>query len=361
MTKYALEENEPIIESFLKTIKSEKFRINVNTSLKNFFGNEAINHGWGWKWENSILDLKLEDLYNYSDYVNLYPEWAFKTKINRFGHIKKLARWLLTRKASKMNLEQIERLEFNLALNTKQAFAFDKAYMHKQPETAYKRYFMPKEQIRKILTYFCDRKPIYYLMFRLLAESGLRKGELHSINLERNVEGEIIPIEDDLEQRQIRVMGKKGLLIYPITETMKNQLFAYIRDERSKYKVEDKKGKPLFLSQQLKRFNPTSLNTMLMGTTYKDGSIKRPGVLRKLGIVEHITPQTFRRSLNELRATVKNCPDKWLAILLNHKIKSDSQKSGTNIQYYQDKNFHKILEKYDMYYPYGPLFDDLYY
>ncbi|HEC37614.1 hypothetical protein LCGC14_0471720 [marine sediment metagenome] len=359
MCKYGLKENEPIVEEFLLTIRSEKFRINVKTSLKNFFGNEALNHGWNWEWAHNIFEIKPSVLNLYNNYINQYSEWAFKTKISRFGHVKKFIKFLLKCYEDEFGERTYDRLRADL--NEKDYYEWDQEYNHKQPETAYKRYFMPKEQIKKILTHFCDRKPIYYLMFRLLAESGLRKGELHSINLERNVEGKIIPIEEDLEERQIRVMGKKGLLKYPITETMKNQLLSYLRDKRCNFEVKDKYGKPLFLSQQLKRFNPTSLNTMLMGTTHKDGSVKRPGVLRKLGIEDHITPQTFRRSLNELRASITNCPDKWLAILLNHKIKSDSQKSGTNIQYYQDKNFQKILEKYDLYYPYRTLFDDLYY
>ena len=359
MCKYGIEDNTQIIEEFLRDITSEKLRVNVKCSLKNFFGNEATNHGWDWKWEENILSITTEDLFRYNRYVNAYKEWSFKTKITKFGHVKRLVKYVL--KAYESKFTDRERIYDRLRadLNEKDYYKWANFSEHKQPETAYKRYFMTKDQISKILEYLNEHKPIYYLMFRLLAESGLRKGELLSINLERNVEGEIIPLKQDLEKRMIRVKGKKGLLKYPITEELKNQLLTYL-EERKNYEREDKEGKPFFLNQQYKRFGDGALNSMLMGTIKKDGSIKRRGILRILGITEHITPQTFRRSLNELRAS-KGCSDKWLAILLNHKIQSNSERSGTNIQYYQDRNFPKVLENFDKYYPYGDLFSELNY
>jgi integrase len=352
MEKSISDNNNYIINEFLDTISSQQFRNNVKYSLKHFF-----NHDNKEKWVlfKSVFDINISDLHRYNTYINKYSEWSHKTKITKFSHVKKFVKYLIKNYADKF--DKLERLEFKADLSDKNLFLFDKEHKHKQPKTAYKRLFMTKQQVMNILNYLDNYKHIYYLMFRLIAESGLRKGELLSINIERNVEGKIIPIEDDLDNRKIRVMGKTGLLIYPITADMRYLLIYYLANTRSKYYVKDENGQPFFVSQKKHRFNKTVLNNILMGTNERKNdegkiiSIGSDGILKKLAINDHITPQTFRRTLNQLRISI-GCPDKWCAILLNHKIKSDSDKSSVNIDYYQDNNFDSIIIEFDKWNPY---------
>ena len=341
--------NDPIVE-FLNSVESIQFRNNIKSSLKLF------NHIC----KKNVFELKIDDIVDYQEDLNdlrLNPltnkPLCLSSKRVKLDHVKKFVKFLL--KHYKDKYEQGDRLEFKYDLKDKNYFTWKED--QPEPNTAFKREVMTKEELKAILTYLNDEKPVKYLMFRILAESGMRKGEVLSIDMERNVEGKIIPIEEDLKNRFLRVRGKKGLMKYFISKELSEQLLYYLHNVRDKrVQKYSSNTKALFISQKGNRFHPSVLNQCLLGTM-KRGEYRRDktwGVLRKLNIERHITPQTFRRTLNTHRKN-KGCPTEEREVLINHKSKS------VNINFYSITDDQQFRELFDTWNPYDELFHDLKY
>ena len=90
-------------------------------------------------------------------------------------------------------------------------------------------------------------------------------------------------------------------------------------------------------------YTNTTLNDFLAKTIVKINKKYGETVLNP-----KITPHTFRRTLNNLREKDKNCPGKWLSVLLCQKF------GNVNFNHYIDKS-KGFLEQYDLYNPYKEL------
>ncbi len=337
--------NQEIMEEFIEQASnSYHFKLNYKSSLKIFLDlyNGDKPKDITWEFKRSILTIRMKDVIDYQTFLNKSSKWSLVTKQTRFGHVRKFIRYILRNYPERF--EPIPRLEFKADLDDKESYKWDRKG-HKEPNTYYKRLTMTKDEALKILTYLYDNDYQKYLMFRVLTETGMRKGESLSIDIERNVEGRVITLEQDLKNRCLRVIGKMDKLKYFISEDLAKQLLEYLYTVRLTQQ-KDVNTKAFFISQKRNRFSHTALNIYLRGTKEKKG------VLEKVGIKKHITPQTFRRTLNTFRYEM-NCSVEDREVLLNHK-------SGkTNIDYYTVQRDDQLIELYDKWNPYKSLFNSL--
>ncbi|MCK4382736.1 MAG: tyrosine-type recombinase/integrase, partial [Candidatus Lokiarchaeota archaeon] len=177
--------------------------------------------------------------------------------------------------------------------------------MHKDPNSNAD-VFLTVEEIKKILDMVQGYNFKYYLIFRVFAETGVRKGELINIDYDKI----------NLEKRYIDTKGKRGRKAYFFSEDLRNKLTMFI-EERKLIKTETK---ALFLSSHSNRFTNRPFNKYLKKIT------------PKLGIDKNVTCQVFRRSLNALRFKMGCTNDVILRILLNHSVK------GVNFNNYVKKS-----------------------
>jgi len=163
---------------------------------------------------------------------------------------------------------------------------------HRKPNGD-KEIVMTKEEIAKILNYLKIYNFRYYLIFRILAETGMRKGEL--INL--NIDGV------DLENRTLYTAGKTGDQTYFISKDLANYLNVYLEQRKSIITP----TKALFLSKGLYRYGSRAFNLYLKK------------ILKLEDIDKNITCHTFRKTVNTLRFNMGG-RDSDLEFLLGHKV-----------------------------------------
>jgi len=178
---------------------------------------------------------------------------------------------------------------------------------------------MEIHEIVKILDFLKVNHFTYYLIFRIFAETGMRKGEL--INIDYN--------KVKFERRYIDTQGKRGKKVYYISQELTDYLKFYL-DSR---KLKKTKENALFLSTHNKRYSKRQFNVYLKS------------VLDKLNINKEITCKTFRSTLNTLRYEM-GCPNEERKILLNHKVQD------ININHYLKLNYKQYLNLFDRWYPY---------
>ena len=184
---------------------------------------------------------------------------------------------------------------------------------------------MTKEEVKKILDYMYNNNYNYYLLFRLLAETGMRIGEL--INLDySNV---------NIKKRYVEVEGKTGRKIYYFSESLAMHLTIYLKERMSK----ETDSKALFLSIQKKHYALRTINHYI-----------RNCVIR-LKIEKWISCHTFRRTINTLRKRM-GCPKEDRKILLCHKV------SDVNFNCYVKLNYHDYIKLYDKWNPYKNILDN---
>ena len=143
-----------------------------------------------------------------------------------------------------------------------------------------------------------------------------------------------------MKERRLRVKEKTSLSggnynVYYISKELTDLLLNDYLTKRREIDIKDNLGKPLFVSSHNKRYFVDSLNKIM----------KR--ALKYLEIEKRINIHTFRKTLNTFRFDM-GCPDKYLKILLNHKLKD------INFDHYvSDKaKSEKFLKMYDEYNPY---------
>ena len=172
-----------------------------------------------------------------------------------------------------------------------------------------------------IIEYLKQTNFKYYLIFRLFAESGPRKGGVINIDYDKIF----------LNERYLKTIEKNGRVVYYFSEELRDYLNIYLK-ERKLIKTETK---ALFLSSHLKRFNIRGFNLFLKKIT------------NKLGIEKNVTCHVFRRSLNLLRFEME-CPEEIRKILINHSV------SGVNFKNYVQKglDYTKFLNYFDQWNPY---------
>ncbi|MBA7492895.1 Tyrosine recombinase XerC [subsurface metagenome] len=284
----------------------------------------------------SLFDIEIKDVKNFNQYLNDAENYTLTTKKSIFGTVKRFIESFLEdniRYFSK-NIKPIEITMFFRYLNKKPIW---EKKIHKQSERN-KEDIMSIEEYEQIIRHFQRKDIRKSYMFRILAETGMRRGELISIDIKTRINNHIEYLEDDLDKRLLRTTGKNSEVIgdnpYPISKELANDLKIHL-DTRKKMNVETK---AFFVSTWKKRFCPDTINKILKTT------------MRVLGLNEQYTPHIFRKTTNRLRKDL-GANNEERAILLNQKS------SNVNFDDYILKlyKWNEILEKFDKYNPYKNL------
>lgn len=286
--------------------------------------------------KKSLFDIEIKDVKSFNQYLNIAENYTLTTKKSIFGTVKRFIKSFLQdniRYFSK-NREAIEIMMFLQYLNDKPEWS---KLNHKQSERN-KDDIMSIEEYEQIIRYFQRKDMPKSYMFRILGETGMRRGELISINLETRVNNHIEYLEDDLNKRLLRTTGKTseaiGDKLYPVSSELANDLKIHL-ETREKINVETK---AFFVSTWNRRFCPDTINKILKTA------------MKVLGLNEQYTPHIYRKTTNKLRAN-EGANKEERAILLNHKI-GDMNFDNYTLKLYK---WNEILEMFDKYNPYKNL------
>jgi len=293
--------NEKIIETYLNHYKHSRQSVKTRKSSLNYFFESKY---FGYK--GHAFEIDTDILIDYFDYLKDRDSLSLSSK--------KL-KWTLLISFLNFSMEYYRKYEF-IVIIPKHSINWN-GIIHKKPKTN-KDVVMTKEEINDILNYLKLRHFNYYIIFRVFTETGMRKGELISINYN----------DVNLEKRCIKTKGKTGEKFYYISKELSKYLKIYLKER----KLRNVNTKALFLSIHSKRFGERQFNAYLKT------------VLRDLKIKKVITCHTFRRTLNTLRKLME-CPDGDLEFLLGHAI-------SLNRDRYVKLTPEQKLELFDKWYPY---------
>jgi len=294
--------NDNIIEEYLYRFRHSQQSIRTRKSNLNYFFDKKY-----FGYPGHIFDMNKRSLMKYFDYLNHLETISLQTK---------KMKWSILRNLLEFCMENYDDFVIKIPKNT-----IRWKNIHKEPDTN-KDIVMTKEEVKEILTYLKHNHYSYYLIFRVFAETGMRKGELIAIDYDKV----------NLSKRYIETIGKMGKKIYYFSKDLTKHLRIYLKERRLK----NVDNKALFISTQLNRYNERPFNVYLKG------------VLNKLGIEKNVTCHTFRKSLNTFRKLM-NCSKEDRKILLNHKTKD------VNVNSYVKLNYNEYLDLYDKWYPYSNL------
>lgn len=294
--------NEKIIEKYLNHYRhsrqSEKTR---KSSLNYFFKPQYFDYS------GHVFEINTDTLIDYFDYLKHRETISLGTKKTK---------WTLIISFLNFCMEYYRKYNF-IVIIPKHSISWN-GIIHKEPDTN-KDIVMDQDEVKEILNHLKLRHFKYYLIFRMFAETGMRKGEL--INIDYN--------NVNLKKRYIKTKGKTDKKVYYLSGDLTKYLGIYMKERSLKSVNTD----ALFLSTHLKRYTERQFNAYLKN------------VLTELKINKNITCHTFRRSLNTFRKLM-GCPIEDRKILLNHKVKD------VNVESYVKLNYKQFIELYDKWYPY---------
>ncbi len=190
--------------------------------------------------------------------------------------------------------------------------------LHKRADSN-KDVVMTREEVKKILNYNFYNNYHYYVLLRLLAETGMRMGEFLSINIE-NV---------NVEKRFVDTQGKTGRKIYYYSKGLAKHLTIYLKERE----LRECKSNALFLSSLRQRYARRSINNYIQWC------------VKKLRINKRISSHTFRKTLNTLRKKA-GCSSENRRILLNQAV------SDVNYACYVKLNYEDYIRLFDEWNPY---------
>ncbi len=291
--------NQDIINRHLKRYNHSPESIKTRKTAFNYFFDEKY-----FKFNGHISEISKNELIDYFDWLNDNKDISLTTK--------KL-KWTLLCSLLEFCMEYYD--DFLLKIPSKTINWKD---LHKIPVTN-KDVKLELKEIQTILNYLKVNHFTYYLIFRIFAETGMRKGELINIEYQKV----------NTEKRIIDTYGKKGQKIYYISKELAHYLEFYINNR----KIKNIQSNALFISRYSQRFSKRHFNLYLHS------------VLNKVEIDKQITCKTFRSSLNTLRYKM-GCPGEDRKILLNHKIQD------VNFEHYVKLNYVDYLQKFDTWNPF---------
>ena len=294
--------NKTIIDKYLNHYRHSHQSVKTRKSALNYFFGEEY---FGYK--GHVFDLETDVLIDYFDYLKFLEQRSLATKKTK---------WTLLKSFLNFCMEYYRKYNF-IVIIPKHSINWN-GIPHWEPESN-KDVVMTKEELQMILEYLNLNHFKYYLIFRIFAETGMRKGELIYIDY-NNV---------NFKRRYIKTKGKMATSIYYISKNLVKYLEIFLEER----KLKNVKTKALFLSTHLKRYTERQFNVYLKK------------VLNDLTIEKNITCHTFRRTINTLRK-VMGCPNEDRKILLNHKVKD------VNVESYVKMNYKQYIELYDKWYPY---------
>lgn len=296
-------ENETITKKYLYTFRHSMQSQATRSSCLNYFFKEKY-----FGYHGHVFEIGKRILMDYQDYLKQLKTISLQTKQTK---------WTILRSFLDF-VEDYYEEDYDVMFKFPKKKDWGK--IHKEPDSNTD-IFLTIEEIKTILDYLKQTNFKYYLIFRLFAESGPRKGGVINLDFDKVF----------LEKRYIDTNEKNGRNVYYISEGLRNYLRIFL-EERKLIKT---KTKALFLSPQLKRFSSRPFNLFLEGFT------------EKIGITKPVTCQVFRRSLNLLRFKM-GCDDRIMRILLNHKV------IGVNFNNYVKKglNYKEFLEYFEIWNPF---------
>lgn len=265
--------NQKIIDRYLKRFSHSKQSQSMRKyCLRYFFSPKFFGYS------GYIFNISKRDVIDYFDYLNHLDTISLQTKQNK---------WMIFRSFLQFIMEYYDDLVIIIP-----RYSIQWKQIHKKPDSN-KDVVMNKEEVKKILDYMYNNNYNYYLLFRLLTETGMRIGELLGLDCEHV----------NVKKRYVEAEGKTGRKIYYFSEGLVNHLTIYLKERISK----ETESNALFLSIQKKRYALRTINHYI-----------RNCVIR-LNIEKQISCHTFRRTLNTLRKRM-GCPKEDRKILLCHKV-----------------------------------------
>ena len=303
-TTQIIPENDEIIVKYLEHYKhsyqSQKTR---KSALKYFFSLSQFGY------TKHVFKITTDVLIDYFEYLKNLETLSLSTKKTK---------WSLLISFLEYCTEYYHRFNFIVAI-PKKTINWN-GFVHKKPKNN-KNVVLTKDELVKILRFLKMHKFQYYLIFRVFAETGMRKGELIKLNLSGV----------NLKNRTLTTTGKTGEKTYYISKQLAQYLEIYLQERD----LRATNSNALFISNYGRRYSNRPFNLILKQTT------------KKLGIQKNITCHTFRKSLNTFRYEM-GCPDSDLEFLLGHKI-------SINRDYYVKLSPEQKLELFDKWDPYNEL------
>ncbi|MFW9876629.1 MAG: tyrosine-type recombinase/integrase [Candidatus Thorarchaeota archaeon] len=297
--------NRQIIDRYLKRFSHSKASQSMRKyALQYFFDSNFFGYN------RHIFNLTKRDVIDYFDYLNHMDTISLQTKKNK---------WNIFRSFLQFIMEYYDDLVIIIP-----HYSIQWKPLHKKPDSN-KDVVMEKEEVKLILDHMYNRNYNYYILFRLLAETGMRIGELINLDCE----------DVNMKKRYVEVEGKTGRKVYYFSEGLARHLEIYLKERIGK----ETDSNALFLSIQKKRYALRTIN-----------HYTRNCVIR-LNIEKWISCHTFRRTLNTLRKRM-GCPKEDRKILLCHKV------SDVNFNCYVKLNFYDYIQLYDKWNPYKNILDN---
>lgn len=297
-------ENSEIIEQYIYTFRKSKQSQATRRSCLNYFLKEKY-----FGYNGHIFEIGKQTLMKYRDYLKHLNSISLQTKQIKWTILKSFLSYV------EDYYEEDYDVMFKFPRKT------DWGKIHKEPNSNTD-VFLKIEEIKSILDYLKKTNFKYYLVFRLFAESGPRKGGIINLDYDKIF----------LDKRYIDTNEKNGRNVYYISNGLKDYLKIYLEER----KLIETETKALFLSSYLRRFSYRAFNHYLKE------------ILKKIEITKPVTCQVFRRSLNLLRFEM-GCPEEIRKILINHSV------SGVNFNNYVKKglDYQKFLKYFDTWNPYS--------
>ena len=298
--------NKTLLDTYyeLKTnsIQSRKMR---KSSLEYFFGEKYFHY------QDHVFDIKTKLLLDYHNFLKKRENITLQTKMNK---------WNILISFLKFTMQYYHEHEFIVIIPSD---IINWNGNHKIAITNKNVIITPKE-IEQLLNHFSEGNFKHYIIMRLFAETGMRKGELIDIKLS-NV---------DFTNRHVKiVVGKTGLKYYIFSKDFVQKLQLYVKMREAL----DVEFDNLFLTKSFRPYGTRVFNLILKHA------------LKQIGLEKDITTHTFRRSINTHRKRLKKCPNEICKRLIGHKTNDVNEAS------YTVYDFEDLIELYDQYDPYQEL------
>ncbi|MBA7505169.1 Tyrosine recombinase XerC [subsurface metagenome] len=293
--------NEDLIEKYLSYFKHSEQSMATRKSAINYFIKR-----FGYK--GNLLDIEKKNLIDYFNYLNQSDELVLSSKKLKWTILKNLVGFC--------NDYYEDVMEKAIILPK---FTIKWKLVHKKSDSN-KDVIATETELKQILDCFEITSNRNYLIFKIFVDTGMRIGELESIDYDKI----------NTKKRIIETKGKAGLKAYYITKKT-NDVLKYFINNRKELSLDTK---ALFLSSHLKRMSKRNIQKILHQA------------LNHLKIKKDITAHTFRRTINTYRKKM-GCDLEDRKILLNQKV------NDVNFESYTKLKYEDFIELYDKWYPYN--------
>lgn len=299
-------ENEEIIERYLNnysdSIQSVKMR---KSSLKYFFDKSYFD------FQKHISEIIKSTLLDYFDYLKHLKNLTLDTKKNK---------WRILTSFLEFSMEYYD--DFSIIIPKK---TVNWGNNHKVSESN-SAVIADEDEVKAILDYLFERNYKMYLIFRLFAETGMRKGEMINVRLD----------EVNIEERYLKTSGKTGRKMYFFSTALARHLALYVNSRAQLNTTQPY----LFLTNRNYKYSNRRFNQLLKV------------ILDALNIKKNITTKTYRKTINTIRKKKMKCDNETCKRLVGHASK-ESKMGDVNIDNYTIYDIAEVRELFDQFYPYA--------